>query len=70
MAFLVDRKKAFDTTDHDGLIELYAIGFSKCTDNWFKSFLSNRSVLVNLGNNCQIFDLFKRTYFMDGLICQ
>ena len=33
------------------LQKLYAIGFSKCTVNWFKSYLFNRSFKVNLGNN-------------------
>ena len=49
---LIDLQKAFDTIDHDVLLQkLYAIGFSKHTVNWFKSYLSNRSFLVNLGNN-------------------
>ena len=48
---LIDLQKAFDTIDHDMLLQkLYAIGFSKHTVNWFKSYLSNRYVLVNLGN--------------------
>ena len=33
------------------LQKLYAIGFSKRTANGFKSYLSNRSFKVNLGNN-------------------
>ena len=49
---LIDLQKAFDTIDHDVLLQkLYAIGFSKRTVNWFKSYLSNRSFKVNLGNN-------------------
>ena len=45
-------KKASGTIDHDLLLQkLYAIGFSKYTVNWFKSYLSNRSFLINLGNN-------------------
>ena len=49
---LIDLQKAFDTIDHDVLLQkLYAIGFSKHTVNWFKSYLSNRSFLVNLENN-------------------
>ena len=31
--------------------KLYVVGFSKHTVNWFRSYLSNRSFLVNLGNN-------------------
>ena len=49
---LIDLQKAFDTIDHNVLLQkLYAIGFSKRTVNWFKSYLSNRSFKVNLGNN-------------------
>ena len=49
---LIDLQKAFDTIDHDVLLQkLYAIGFSKHTVNWFLSYLSYRSFLVNLGNN-------------------
>ena len=33
------------------LQKLFAIDFSKHTVNWFKSYLSIRSFLVNLGNN-------------------
>ena len=45
-------QKAFDTIDHDVIVQkLYAIGFLKHTVNWFQSYLSNRSFLVNLGNN-------------------
>ena len=48
----IDLQKAFDTIDHDVLLQkLYAIGFSKHAVNWFQSYLSNRSFLVNLGNN-------------------
>ena len=46
---LIDLQKAFDKLDHDVLLpKLYAIGFSKHTVNWFKSYLSNRPFLVNL----------------------
>ena len=49
---LIDLQKAFDTIDHDVLLQkLYAVGFSKHSVNWFQSNLSNRSFLVNLGNN-------------------
>ena len=49
---LIDLQKAFDTIDHDVLLQkLYASGFSKRTLNWFKFYLSNRSFKVNLGNN-------------------
>ena len=49
---LIDLQKAFDTIDHDVLLQkLYAVGFSKHSVNWFQSNLSNRSFLVNSGNN-------------------
>ena len=49
---LTDLQKAFDTIDHDVLLQkLYAIGFSKHTVNWFQSYLFNKLFLVNLGNN-------------------
>ena len=48
---LIDLQKTFDIIDCDTLFQkLYAIGFSKHIVNWFKSYLSNRSFLVNLGN--------------------
>ena len=48
---LIDLQKAFDTIIHDILQQkLYAIGFSKHSVNWFRSYLKNRTVLVNLGN--------------------
>ena len=49
---LIDLQKAFDTIDHDVLLQkLYAVGFWKHTVNWFQSYLSNRSFLVNLENS-------------------
>ena len=48
---LIDLQKAFDTIDHDILLEkLYATGFSKHLVDWFRSYLINRNFLVNLGN--------------------
>ena len=48
---LIDLQKAFDTIVHDILLQkLYAIGFSKHSVNWFQSYLTNRTFLVNLGN--------------------
>ena len=39
------------TIDHDILLQkLYAIGFSKNSINWSRSYLMNRTFLVNLGN--------------------
>ena len=49
---LIDLQKAFDTFDHDILLQkLYAIDFSKHMVNWFRSYLFNISFLVNLGND-------------------
>ena len=49
---LIDLQKTFDTIDHDVLLQkLYAVGFWKHTVNWFQSYLSNRSFLVNLENS-------------------
>ena len=49
---LTDLQMAFDTIDHDVLLrKLYATHFSKHIVNWFKSYIFNRSFLVNLGNN-------------------
>ena len=48
---LTDLQKAFDTIDHDILLQiLYAIAFSKHLVNWFRSYLINRTFFVNLGN--------------------
>ena len=45
---LIDLQKAFDTIDHDILLQkLYAVSFSKHIVNWFKPSLSNKSFLVN-----------------------
>ena len=49
---LINLQKAFDKIDHDILLQkLYAIGFSKNSVNWFRSYLINRTFLVNLGNS-------------------
>ena len=48
---LIDLQKAFDTIDHNILMQkLYAIGFSKQSVNWFRSYLINRTFLVNPEN--------------------
>ena len=48
---LIDLQKVFHTIDHDILPQkLYAICFSKYSVKWFRSYLTNRTFLVNLGN--------------------
>ena len=48
---LIDLEKAFDRIDHDIVLQkLYAVGFSKHAVNWFRSYLINRTFLINLGN--------------------
>ena len=48
---LIDLQKAFDKIDHDRLLKkLSGIGFSNHTTGWFKSYLSNRFLKVNLEN--------------------
>ena len=48
---LIDLQKAFDTIDHEILLQkLKAIKFSKSTIKWFKSYLSERRFLVNIEN--------------------
>ena len=45
---LIDLQKSFDAIDHDIVLQkLYAVGFSK---HWFRSYLINRTFLVNLAN--------------------
>ena len=48
---LIDFQKAYDTIDHEILLQkLYAIGFSKHSANWFRSYLINKTFLVKLEN--------------------
>ena len=49
--FLIDLQKAFDAIDHEILLQkLYPVGFSKNLVNWFRSYLINRTFLIDLGN--------------------
>ena len=53
---LIDLQKAFDTIDHEILLQkLKAIKFSESTIKWFKSYLSERIFLVNIGNKISDF---------------
>ena len=52
---LIDLQKAFDTIDHENLLQkLKAIKFFEITIKWFKSYLSERTFLVNIVN--KLFD--------------
>ena len=48
---LINLQKAFETIHH-GILQqkLHAVGFSKHSVNWFRSYLISRTFLVNLGN--------------------
>ena len=49
---LIDLQKAFDTIDHKVLLDkLVYMGFSGYAISWFKSYLSNRSFIVNVEND-------------------
>jgi 3-polyprenyl-4-hydroxybenzoate decarboxylase len=49
---LIDLQKAFDTVDHRILLsKLGAIGFSNDEVNWFRSYLSSRSQVVDINNH-------------------
>ena len=48
----VDLQKAFDTVDHDILLsKLQHYGIRGITNQWFYSYLSNRTQLVSVGNS-------------------
>ena len=49
---LIDLQKAFDTISHEILLgKLHAIGFSKRTVAWFKSYLSGRAFKVYINSH-------------------
>ena len=48
---LLDLQKAFDTVDHEILCnKLISIGMDFDTVNWFKSYLMNRTQIVEINN--------------------
>ena len=48
---LIDLQKAFDTIDHEiFLSQMVHLGFSEGTITWYKSYLTNRTFLVNVEN--------------------
>ena len=49
---LIDLQKAFDTINHKILLDkLTHLGFAESTISWFKSYISNRSFIVNVENS-------------------
>ena len=49
---LIDLQKAFDTIDHKILIEIMSsLGFAESTIRWYKSYLTNRCFIVNVGKD-------------------
>ena len=53
---LIDLQKAFDTIDHEILLQkLKVIKFSETTINWFKSYISKRIFLVSMENKLSDF---------------
>ena len=48
---LIDLQKAFDTIDHEILLEkMIYLGFSDQTIKWFRCYLSNRTFIVNISD--------------------
>ena len=49
---LIDLQKAFDTIDHSILLEkMTCLGFAESTIAWYKSYVTNRCFIVNVGKN-------------------
>ena len=49
----MDLSKAFDTIDHDILLQkLYHYGFRGVLNEWFTSYLSNRKQMVSYNSTC------------------
>ena len=49
---LIDLQKAFDTIDHEIFFsKMVHLGFSQATISWYKSYLTNRTFLVNVEKN-------------------
>ena len=48
---LIDLQKAFDTIDHEILLEkMICLGFSKEVIKWFKCYLTNRTFVVSISD--------------------
>ena len=51
-AVFLDLSKAFDTIDHDSLLQkLTKVGFSSSVIDWFQSYLSDRTQVTCVGNS-------------------
>ncbi len=49
---LIDLQKAFDTIDHEIFFsKMIFLGFSEATISWYRSYLTNRTFLVNVEND-------------------
>ncbi len=49
---LIDLQKAFDTIDHNILLDkMIFLGFSNSVISWFRSYLNNRTFIVNIGTD-------------------
>ena len=49
---MINLHKAFDTTDHKILIEeMICLGFAEPTIRWYKSHLTNKCFIVNVGKD-------------------
>ena len=58
-ALSLDLKKAFDTVDHEVLIsKLAKYGITGIENNWFKSYLTNRSQYCSI--DCQVSDIMEK----------
>ena len=54
-AFFLDLSKAFDTIDHDSLLQkLTKVGCSSSVIDWFQLYLSDRTQVTYVGNSTSL----------------
>ena len=59
----IDLKKAFDTVDHEMLLQkLHYYGFRGIINDWFRSYLNDRTQTTQIGNN-----ISKKATIMSGV---